>query len=318
MYRIPTIKRAMVTDWPLWQGFAWTAVIVAVATLGRWLIDGGAMGIAFVPYFPFILLAGVLFGWPSGAFAALISGIAANRLLMREPIVPYDGLATAGMFMVYVVSCALLVYIGEMLRQVVRELEDAKGREELLSRELLHRSKNTLAIVSALAALTRRRSTLEDFFPAFAGRIEALSRATDLLAGEGVERRSVRHLVEHAIAPFRSEGNFRIDGPACEIPETSCIPLTLVLHELCTNATKHGALSVPDGIVSLGWGIDGHAHPMLSMHWEERGGPQVVADGRIGMGSTLMRAQMGLRNVDLRLLPHGAECDIEVEGIRPL
>jgi two-component sensor histidine kinase len=316
MYRITTVKRAIITDRPLWQGLAWSALIVAIVTFARWSIDGGAMGLAFVPYFPFILLAGALLGWPSGVFAALLSGVVANRLLMRQPIVPYDGWDNAGMALVYAVSCAILLYFGEMLRQVVRELEGAKAREELLSGELFHRSKNTLAIVSALAALTRRRATSDDFFPAFAARIEALSSATDLLAGKHGERRSVDHLIEHAIAPFRTEGNFRLEGPSCEVPETSCIPLTLVLHELCTNAAKHGALTAPGGTVSLTWAIDDGA--MLRLQWTEQGGPPVIADGRIGMGSTLMRAQMGLRTVDLQLLPAGAECVIEVEGIRPL
>jgi two-component sensor histidine kinase len=318
MHRIPTVKRAIATDWSLWQGLAWTVLIIVAVTLARWLIDRGTMGLAFIPYFPFILLSGVLFGWPSGAFAGLLSGILANRILMRQPIVPYDGWESAGMVAVYVISCALLVYIGELLRQLVRELEEAKKREELLSGELLHRSKNTLAIVSALAALTRRRAQAEDFFPAFAGRIEALSRATDLLAGADGQPRSIAHLIEHAIAPFRNEGNFQLGGPACEIPETSCIPLTLVLHELCTNATKHGALAAPNGTVALDWTVDSGAQPVLRLHWVEHGGPAVVADGHTGMGSTLMRAQMGLRNVELRLVPTGAECDIEVEGAHPL
>jgi two-component sensor histidine kinase len=307
-----------VADTPLWQGFAWTALMVAVLTLVRWLLDRGQMGMPFAPFFPFILISAVVFGWRSGALAAVLSAVAANRLLRPDPVLFYVSMEDAIMFAFFVGSCALLVYIGDMLRRLVRELEEAKVREEVLSGELMHRAKNTLAIVGALASLTRRHSTVEDFFPTFAGRIAALDRATDLLAGKGAEQRNVGRLVEHAIAPFRGDGNFRVEGPECEIPQPSRIPLMLVLHELCTNAAKHGALTVPEGVVSLSWDIRDDAEAVLLLAWVERGGPPVAPASKPGMGSTLMRAQKGLRGVDLRLPTEGAECDIEVEGARTI
>jgi two-component sensor histidine kinase len=308
----------MVADTPLLQGFAWTTVMIAMLTLGRWLIDRGEIGMQFAPYYPFILIAGLLFGWRCGALATVLSGIAANRLLRDQPILAYVSWEDAVMVAFFFGTCAMLVYIGEVQRRVVRELEDAKSREEMLSGELLHRARNTLAIVGALASLTRRRSTSEDFFPAFAGRIEALDRATDLLAGQGGDLRNVGRLIEQAIAPFRAEGNFRLSGLDCEIPQTSCIPLMLVLHELCTNAAKHGALTTPEGVVTIAWTCAADPAHVLKLQWTERGGPPVAPDARPGMGSTLMRAQKGLRTVELRLPPEGAECDIEVEDARPL
>lgn len=308
----------MVADTPLLQGFAWTALMIAVLTLGRWLIDRGETGMQFAPYYPFILIAGLLFGWRSGALAALLSGIAANRLLRDQPILAFISWEDAVMVAFFFGTCAMLVYIGEVLRRVVRELEDAKSREEMLTGELLHRARNTLAIVGALASLTRRRATSEDFFPAFADRIEALNRATDLLDSEGRELRNVGRLIEHAIAPFRIDDNFRLSGLDCEIPQASCIPLMLVLHELCTNAAKHGALTTPEGVVTIAWTCAANPAHVLQLRWTERDGPPVAQGATPGMGSTLMRAQKGLRTVELRLPPEGAECDIEVEDARPL
>jgi two-component sensor histidine kinase len=316
--RIPAIKRTMVANTPLWQGFAWTTLMVAVLTLARWLADRGEIGMQFAPYFPFILLAALLFGWRSGALAAVLSGVAANRVLRDQPLLFYLSWEDAVMIAFFFGTCALLIFIGDKLRRLVRELEEAKIREEVLSGELMHRAKNTLAIVNALASLTRRRAPAEDFFPTFSGRIAALDRATDLLASQGSEQRNVGALVEHAIAPFRSDGNFEIGGPPCEIPQASCIPLMLVLHELCTNAAKHGALTAPEGVVSLAWHLHDDAEAVLRLKWVERGGPPVASGSTPGMGSTLMRAQKGLRSVDLRLPPEGAECDIEVEGARTI
>lgn len=318
MNRIPAIERVIVADRPLLHGLAWATLMVAVLTLVRWLLDGGKTGMQFAPFFPFILIATVLLGWRSGAWAALLSAVTANRLLRDQPILAYVSWEDAVIVAFFFGTCAMLVYIGEILRRLVRELEEAKKREEMLSGELLHRAKNTLAIVAALASLTRRRSTTEDFFPAFADRIDALNRATDLLADEGGDLRNVGRLIEQAIAPFRNDGNFRLSGLDCEIPQTSCIPLMLVLHELCTNAAKHGALTAPEGVVTIAWTCTAEPADMLQLRWTERGGPPVAADAKPGMGSTLMRAQKGLHSVTLRLPPEGAECDIEVENARPL
>ncbi len=185
----------------------------------------------------------------------------------------------------------------------VRELEEAKAREELLSGELLHCSKNTLAIVSVSpASLTRRRAT-STIFLMFAARIEALSSATDLLAGKHGGTAQRQGLIEHAIALFRTEGNFRLEGPACEIPETSCISAhpgaARAVHQRC----QVGAPTAPGGTVSLTWAIDDRRAAPGS--GPSKAASTVVADGRIGMGSTSPRAQMGLRTVDLQLLPRG-------------
>lgn len=318
MNRFPIIKRTIVANTPLLHGFAWTIIMVAALTLARWLLDRGQMGMPFAPYFPFILLAALMFGWRPGALAAVLSGVVANRLLRPEPVLFYVRWEDAVMVAFFFGSSALLIYIGELLRRLVRELEEAKAREEVFNAELLHRAKNTLAIVGALASLTRRRTSAEEFFPAFAGRIEALNRATDLLVHEDADRGSIVRLIEHAIAPFRSEGNFALEGPDCEIPQASCMPLMLVLHELSTNAVKHGALTAPDGVVTISWELKSEAMPALALRWREHGGPTVAPSGHSGMGSTLMRAQKGLHQVDFRLPPDGAECDIEIAGARAL
>src|SRR5690606_1074083 len=103
-------------------------------------------------------------------------------------------------------------------------------------------------------------------------------------------------------------------GPACQLPADACVPLSLALHELATNATKYGALSRPEGRVSLVWDLGKGGE--LTLGWCERGGP--APDGgprRQGMGTQLLCAQRGLERVELRYPPEGAECTIAIEGV---
>ena len=115
------------------------------------------------------------------------------------------------------------------------------------------------------------------------------------------------------LAPFRSDSNFRVDGPPCELPREACVPLALALHELATNAAKYGALSVPEGKVSLQWAVgeDG----VLRVNWGEQDGPRVEKPKRAGMGTQLLRRQRGLKAVKLNYRRDGVRCEINVEGV---
>src|SRR5204862_4661633 len=120
-----------------------------------------------------------------------------------------------------------------------------------------------------------------------------LERATALLGADGSAPCDVHRLVETALAPFRAGDTFFVEGPACELPRDACVPLGLALHELATNASKYGALSVPGGSVALLWTVGEGEGRLLRMVWRERGGPPVTAPTRAGMGTQLLRRQRG-------------------------
>jgi two-component sensor histidine kinase len=292
----------------------WALLAVAVPTGLRWFIDGGQAGVPFVTYFPAVVLASLLLGWRWGAVVALASAIIANRLFSAEPLLDV-GTLDAVLIGLFGLSCAALIWIAEMARRLVRELEAAKAREELLNHELMHRVKNMLATVNAMAVLTARHCEPGQFAQAFTGRMRALDKATELL-GTGRELHcEVRKLVEGALAPFRSDGNFAVEGPPCELPRDACVPLSLALHELCTNAAKHGALSVPEGRVALAWECDEAG--LLTLEWREEGGPPVPEVRRTGMGTQLLRRQRGLTSVEADFRPDGLRCTIAIEGATP-
>lgn len=312
---IPAIRQAILADVAPLRAAGWSALAVLVPTALRWSIDQGSQGVPFLSYFPTLVLAALFLGWRWAAAVALVSAVVANRLLRDEPLVFWHGGSQAALAALFVLSCAALVAIGEVARRTVRELEAAKARETLLNQELLHRVKNLLTTVNAMAVLTARHSEPEAFVPALTGRMQALERATELLSVDETVHCDVHALVDSALAPFRAGDNFAVGGPACELPREACVPLSLALHELATNASKYGALSVPEGRVELVWTVGEGEDALLRLAWRESGGPPVAPPAHTGMGTQLLKKQRGLDEVELRYAPGGVECAIAVAGV---
>jgi two-component sensor histidine kinase len=300
----------ILADTPPLMAAAWTLVSVGGVTGLRWIADRGEGGLPFSLYFPVIVLVALFLGWKYGAVTAVLSGIIANRLFKAEPILFYASWRNAVFVTLYLLICAMLIYIAEMLRRLVRQQAQAARREELLNAELVHRVKNMLATVNSIAAMSARHAHPEEFVDAFSGRIAALGRATDLLGSGHEISCELKLLVESVIAPFRDEENFAVSGPECSISRDSCVPLALMLHELCTNAAKYGALSIPGGRVSLKWDMREAPHRQAVIDWRESGGPPVGEIERQGMGMALLRPQAGMAEVRLDFPREGATCEI--------
>jgi len=217
----------------------------------------------------------------------------------------------AGLF---IFSCTILINMGEVIRRLLRDLEDANQRETMLNAELRHRAKNTLAVVQSMAVMTYRSSGPSAFLDDFSARILALARVTDIANAQTASERRIAMLIDMAVAPFKDEARIDLSGPDCTLLQASCIPLALILHELCTNSVKYGALSTELGSVSITWKISAN-DSKLAVFWKETGGPCVVEPSRRGMGSALMRAQNGIQEVEHRFASDGVECTIVIGGV---
>ena len=137
--------------------------------------------------------------------------------------------------------------------------ETADRLQKLILEELHHRIKNTLATVSAITSQSLRTATsIEHGQHAIESRLLALGRAHDLLLQARWSSASLAHIVQGATEPYDSEGEgkFSIQGPDLKITSGAVIALAMTLNELCTNATKFGALSVPAGRIGILWTID--------------------------------------------------------------
>ena len=195
-----------------------------------------------------------------------------------------------------------------ILSQDITARKQAEDRQKLLLEELNHRVKNTLAIVRSIASQTLRATPEPaQFTTQFSARLMSLARAHNLLTRESWQGADLADIVEVALAPYRDAGtNQRIDvaGPRVRIVANGAVTLTLMLHELATNAAKYGALSRPGGHIGVSWTReepDGGAPARLGLAWAERGGPPVAAPRRKGFGSRLLEASAEQLGADVEL-----------------
>lgn len=165
----------------------------------------------------------------------------------------------------------------------VTDQKDAEEKQALLMREIDHRAKNALAVAQAVVKLTRG-DTIEKYKSAVEGRIAALSRAHTLLADTRWRGADVARIVAEETRPYGEE-NFDIEGVGVVLSASLSQSLALILHELTTNAVKHGALSRDAGRVRINWRVDDDARLLLD--WSETGGPAAGRESDSEAGPTL-------------------------------
>jgi PAS domain S-box-containing protein len=202
----------------------------------------------------------------------------------------------------------------------IHEQKLALEEREVISQELSHRIKNIFSVIAGLVTLSARRR------PEFAGiatdlrdRITALGRAHDFVRphsahSQPVHRQdSLKGLLAELFAPYQESGMARlaIEGEDVMIDDRSATPLALLFHELATNASKYGALSVPDGRVVVTTARDGEA---TVLRWREQGGPTVTQPPHAsGFGTQLIELsavrQLG-GQVDRDWRPEGLQVTI--------
>jgi two-component sensor histidine kinase len=160
-------------------------------------------------------------------------------------------------------------------------------------RELSHRSKNLLFIVQSMAnQVARQTDSIDDFYVGFSRRLNAFAETHDLLVMGDWHGANIRDLIRTHLAPFHSVDNNSvvIEGPELKLKPKAAEQIGLALHELGTNAVKHGALSVPTGVVTIRWDLEaGEGHnPVLRITWKEVGGPCVEQPQRQGFGDVVL------------------------------
>ncbi len=176
----------------------------------------------------------------------------------------------------------------------IKELHHSAREQRVLARELGHRVKNLLGLVRALASQTSTQDrTASEFRTAFVDRLQALSTAESLVFESSGEWVDPLTLAKEVLSPYRQDNPERItiDAASVRLPPRHARMFGLALHELATNAAKHGALGVENGRVHLEWQLepDEHGHTHLSMTWQERDGPEITQPQRAGFGTKLLK-----------------------------
>jgi two-component sensor histidine kinase len=197
------------------------------------------------------------------------------------------------------------------------DISERKRLEEhqiILMRELQHRVKNVLASVQAVISSTARTAaTIDDFREALTQRIGSLAKTHALLNESGWRGTSLRDVLYGELEPYDDATGHRVRllGPPVQLPPDLVAIVGLAVHELTTNAAKHGALAVPGGRVAVTWSLvpeDGHR--ILALEWIERDGLPVQVPTHQGFGSLLLRKVLG------RQLNGSVEIDYAPDGLR--
>jgi PAS domain S-box-containing protein len=203
----------------------------------------------------------------------------------------------------------------------ITERREAEERRDLLTQEVNHRARNTLAIVQAILRLTHAPDPAT-YAKLVEGRIAALARAQSLLAAERWTGAPLLRVLREELAPFGAAEDAGKDGPAGFVLEGTPLrlraeavqPLAMVFHELATNAAKHGALSRDAGSVEVRWELD-EPDGLLRIRWLEHGGPPPGLPKHRGVGSRVMEAtiagQLG-GSIARRWPDEGLVCDMAV------
>lgn len=196
------------------------------------------------------------------------------------------------------VSAQRLVHPGNHSRVLLLTIIDAterrrrEGEKDLLIGELQHRMRNLLALTQALARQTEAKGRSgEEYRDAFLGRFEAV--VASLAVSTSAQTAELSELARRTLEPYsgRGEAIEVEESPAVSLAAQQALAVGMILHELATNAVKHGALSVPEGQVRIGWHVaaDGGGADEVHLRWEESNGPDASPPGSAGFGTRLIR-----------------------------
>jgi two-component system, chemotaxis family, CheB/CheR fusion protein len=216
-------------------------------------------------------------------------------------ILPYRGHASA-------IEGVVITFVD------VTNITVAEERQKTLAAELSHRVKNSLAVVASIAERTLERGEAKE---RFLSRLHAEARAHELLSVADWTALPLRDVIRAQLAPHPGgEGaNVTLKGPPVLLKPRAVSFLSMVFHELATNAAKYGALSVPEGRIDVSWVIDGDPPGRLYLTWLERGGPKIVGLPRRGFGTELIEKGTPFElegEANLKIVDGGVQCRISV------
>lgn len=195
----------------------------------------------------------------------------------------------------------------------ITDRKQAEERQLMLAREVDHRARNALAVVQAIVRLTHADSP-EVYVAAVEGRIHALAQAHTLLSETRWQGADLDRLVSEELAPYRGGENSRVTiaGPPIFLSPEKAQNVALALHELATNSAKYGALSVATGVLNVTWKPE---QGMVTLHWQESGGPPVQAPASQGFGTKIMNASIKHQiggNVAWEWRSSGLHCTLQI------
>jgi two-component sensor histidine kinase len=263
------------------QAYLLAAAFVVLASLVRWSF--GFFGTPFLPfttYYPAVLFATYVGGSRVGIFSAIVGGLIGWWAFMPEYFFFTRGRELE--LLMYVLACGFLIWGADNYRRLAERLQKEEDLRKLVVEELAHRLKNKIATIQSIISYQlREQPSLRDDIVA---RMVALSATDDLIIASHGRGASIRDILSTELRPYELS-RISLDGPDILLPPTLALVMTLLVHELATNAVKHGALSCAAGKLSICWSL---LHRNVSIEWRESAGPIVGSPSHRGFGSRLL------------------------------
>ncbi|KHL26004.1 histidine kinase [Croceibacterium mercuriale] len=198
----------------------------------------------------------------------------------------------------------------------VTEEVEYEERQAMLVAELNHRVKNTLAVVQGLAGQSFRRvAGAQEANAIFSARLKALGAAHSLLTDAHWGGTQLAETIRRSAEATAGEAisRFILEGPDIALQPQTAVSLAMIVHEMCTNAVKYGALATDEGQIAIDWSITEDAARQFTLNWRESGGPIVAPAPAAGFGTRLIRRGLstdGTGRVEMDFAPDGLTCKI--------
>jgi len=336
--RLPAFRATVQSATPRERALAYACslAIILLAIAARFVVDPYLPpGFPYLTFFPAVVLTGFFFGIYPALMNTAISALAAWYWF----ILPAGSFALTSQsitalcfyFLVIGIDLGLLQLLLTAYAAQVRAREELTRHlrmQQLVSTEVDHRLKNLLSTISGLVALSQRHAaTPQQLGAQIRQRIQAMGHSVSLLRGSSHRGSAgMRAVMQAATAPLGvTEGErLVLRGPELELNDASIVPLSLILHELATNALKYGALSGETGRIHISWRPmeapggqrDAPSPKMIELVWREQDGPPVAAPSSQGFGTDLIRRMAGSFGGDASLTyePGGLVVRIEMDA----
>jgi len=285
--------------------------IVAMATALRFALEPLIAGrLPFITLFP-ALLAIALYCGLRPAMMALFLSTAVGVYLVRldSALMVWGGV-------LFLLIGGASAYFMHLLRIAVVELRAKERQITMINEELAHRLRNVFAIASSVCAQTIRADLGKtEMISVVQSRLAAIAAGGSLLRAGTEEGADVVRLVELVVRPLcPSADRLDVRGDHVEVLAGDTTALALILHELGTNALKHGAWKTHEGRVELRWSRKvTEGRDALVLVWRERGGPPVAGPVSEGVGSGLIKHGISHGSIDWSLRPEGLVCSMELQ-----
>ena len=282
-----------------WQGISqpplafrlgFSAACLLLATLGRFGLAQIRPDVFFTPYIPAVFLATAVGGFRVGVFTTIVSGLLGITVNFGDSTVDS---ARIILLVIFWAVCGLTIWglshyrsIAAQQRENARRLIQEEEYRKLVVEELQHRLKNKVSIIHAV--LHQVLENQPQVWSAIDHRLRALSATDDLIARVDGAGCDIQDLLLSELGPY-GHVRFTLNGERLFLPAKLAVTLSLMFHELATNASKYGAFSALRGLLQVSWTV---SDDRLTITWDETEGPSVDKVSPPGFGTKLLKSAL--------------------------